>query len=207
MRTSILSIVLSFMLVSCASMMPGQDVSTGSSDIDVAIKRDPIFSNELIQMYQLSIKNKTNEWLELDGVKIIGGKEVDVLVGNRIESWVEACILEKKVSDYNTALVLGAMAVGGAVVASSTSHQQTGSVGAIVALGSISALAVKDYQNAKNKVEFQKAFPEKHIFQNSVIPPGKVIQRWILVENRKQEDFKLSLGDGVGVTIEGKKSY
>lgn len=187
--------------------MPGQDVSTGSDDIAVTVKRDPTFSNEMIQMYQLSIKNKTNEWLELDGVKIVGGKEIDVLVGNRIESWVESCILEKKVSDYNTALVLGAMAVGGAVVAGSTSHQQTGSVGAIVALGSISALAVKDYQNAKNRAEFQKAFPEKHIFQNTVIPPGRVIQRWILVENRKKEDFKLTLGDGVGVTIEGLKSY
>jgi hypothetical protein len=187
--------------------MPGQDVSTGSGDIAVAVKRDPTFSNEIIQMYQLSIKNKTNDWLELDGAKLTAGKEVEVLVGDHIESWVEACALEKKVTDYNLSLVLGAVAVGGAAVAGASNHQQTSNTGAIVALGSIGALAVRDYQRSKNKVDFQKAFPEKHIFRTSMLPPGKVVQRWILVENRKQEDFTLSFSDGVAVTIEGKKSY
>ncbi len=142
-------------------------------------------------MYQLSIKNNTSEWLELEGAKLGASKNVDVLVGDRITSWVEACLLEKKVSDYNTALVLGAVAVGGAVVA----------------LGSISAMAVKDYQRSKNRADFQKAFPEKHLFQSSIIPPGKVIQRWILVENRPKENFQLNFNEGVGVTIEGNGSY
>lgn len=207
MQTTFLSLILSIIFLSCASTMPGQDVPTGSTDLSVTIKRDPIFSNEIIQMYQLSIKNTTNDWLEIDGVKMSGAQEVDVLVGERISTWIEACLLEKKVSDYNTALVLGAVAVGGAVVAGSSSHQQTATVGAIVSLGSISALAVKDYQRSKNKVDFQRAFPEKHVFQDTIIPPGKVIQRWILVENRKKENFSLNFNEGVGVKIEGMKSY
>lgn len=202
---SILALCLFF--VSCATTMPGQDVPTGSDDISVTIKKDPDFSNENIQMYQLSINNRTTDWLELDGAKLSAGKDVSVLVGGYIDSWIEACILQKKVSDYNTQLVLGAIAVGGAVVASSSSHQQTSQVGAIFALGSISALAVKDYQRSKNKADFQKAFPEKHIFQNTLIPPGKVVQRWILVENRMKENFTLSFGEGVSVNIEGAKSY
>lgn len=206
MRT-IQILFLSLVLVSCASTMPGQDVGTGSNDIAITIKRDSTFSNEIIQMYQLSIKNKTNGWLELEGAKLNGAKEVEVLVGEHIESWVEACALEKKVSDYNLSLVLGAVAVGGAAVAGASNHQGTSNTGAIVALGSISALAVRDYQNSKNRVDFQKAFPEKHIFRTSMLPPGKVVQRWILVENRKLEDFTLSFSDGISVTIEGKKSY
>lgn len=134
-------------------------------------------------------------------------KEVEVLVGERIITWIEACALEKTVSDYNLSLVLGAVAVGGAAVAGASSHSQTSSTGAIVALGSISALAVKDYQKSKNKVEFQKAFPEKHIFQSTIVPPGKVVQRWILIENRSNENFTLTFNEGVGVTIEGKKNY
>lgn len=200
-------LIVSLIFVSCATTMPGHDVETGSSDIGIAIKRDPTFSNELIQMYQLSIKNNTNEWLELEGAKLDASKEVSVLVGESIESWIEACLLEKKVSDYNMNLVLGSIAVGGAVVAGASGHQQTAATGAIVSLGSIGALAVRDYQRAKNKADFQKAFPEKHLFQNMILPPGKVIQRWILIENRKAEDFKLTFTDGVGVTVEGKKSY
>lgn len=200
-------LALSLFLFSCASTMPGQNVSTGSNEIAVTIKKDSTFSNEIVQMYQFSIKNNSMDWIELDGAKLSAGNQVLVLVGENIESWIEACMLEKKVSDYNTQLVLGAIAVGGAVVAGGSSHQQTSSAGAIVALGAISGMAIKDYQKAKNRVDFQKAFPEKHIFQNTIIPPGKVVQRWILVENRKKENFTLNFGEGINVTVEGSKSY
>lgn len=76
---SILALCLFF--VSCATTMPGQDVPTGSDDISVTIKKDPDFSNENIQMYQLSINNRTTDWLELDGAKLSAGKDVSVLVG------------------------------------------------------------------------------------------------------------------------------
>lgn len=202
------SFILSLLLlVSCATTMPGQEVGTGSNDISVTIKRDPVYSNDVIQMYQLALKNNTDSWMELPGSTLTGGDEVEVLVGERIESWLEACLIEKNVNDYNTALVLGAVAVGGATVAGVSQHQPTASTGAIVALGSISILAVKDYQKAKNKVDFQRAFPEKHVFQKTMIPPKKVVQRWILVENRKKESFTLTLAPGVGVTVDGSKSY
>ncbi|HXH74991.1 MAG TPA: hypothetical protein VNJ08_08500 [Bacteriovoracaceae bacterium] len=60
-------------------------------------------------------------------------------------------------------------------------------------MGSITALAVKGFQDSKKKAEFQQAFPDKHIFQKIVIPPGKVIQRWILVQNPEEEPFSLKL--------------
>lgn len=187
--------------------MPGEKAETGSADISVTVKKDSTFSNEVIQMYQLSIQNNTSQWLELEGAKLTAGKNVEVLVGDFVDSWIEACMIEKKVTDYNISLVLGAVAVSGAVVAGASSHQETSSVAAIVALGSISGLAVRDYQKAKSKIDFQKAFPEKHLFRNSVIPPKKVVQRWILVENRKAENFTLTFNEGIAVNIVGKNRY
>lgn len=206
----VLIMAFPFILISCATTMPGRDLQTGSKNVTATIEKNPSMSNELIQMHQFSFKNETNQWIEFDGANLSSGKDVSILVGDKITSWVEACNLEKSVSDYNTSMVLGAIAVTGAVVAGS-SHSQTSSAGAIVAMGSISGLAVRDFQNSKNKIEFQKAFPEKHIFQPFVIPPQKVIQRWIMVENPNRQDFELSLksktGDSVTLKIEAPKDY
>ena len=182
-----------FLLVSCATTMPGKETKTGSEKVSASVDTNSTFTNEQIQFYQYSIKNLTNKWIEFDGATIKGSDQVSVLVGDRISSWIEACTLEKNVADYNTAMFLGAVAVGGAVVAGASNHPQTSGAGAIIALGSISVLGVKDFQNSKNKVEFQRAFPKNHIFQPFSLPPGKVIQRWILVENPNAEGFVLNI--------------
>lgn len=199
----LISLLALFLLCSCASTMPGKDVDTGSEKVSASIEADMTFTDQNIQMYQFSLKNNTDQWLEYDGATLNGSNNISVLVGDRIASWIEACTLEKKVSDYNMNLLLGSLAIGGAVVAGSSSHQETAQIGAIVSLGSISGLAVRDFQKSKKKVEFQKAFPEKHIFQPVVIPPGKVIQRWILVENRKGESFELRMGDQIKIKVKG----
>ncbi len=197
------SLLVLLFLCSCASTMPGKDIDTGSKKVSASIEADSTFSDKNIQMYQFSLKNNTDQWLEYDGATLNGSKNISVLVGDRITSWIEACTLEKKVSDYNLNLVLGSLAIGGAVVAGSSSHQETAQIGAIVSLGSISGMVVKDFQKSKKKAEFQKAFPERHIFQPVVIPPRKVIQRWILVENRNGESFELRMGDNIKLKVKG----
>lgn len=208
MQQSIL-LILVVILASCASTMPGSELSTGSDRVSATIAINSTLSNERIQTHQFSIKNNTNEWLEFDGAKMTGGKGVEVLVGERISAWTEACTLEKKVSDYNLNLFLGSMAVAGAAVAGGSQHQQTATTGAVIALGSITAMGVRDYQRSKHKAEFQKAFPEKHIFQPFVVPPKKVIQRWIMVENPSRVAFQLDLqnksGEKISLKIEGKQ--
>jgi hypothetical protein len=199
----LIALVSLLLLFSCATTMPGQDISSGSSKVSVSMEVDSTFSNEMIQMYQFSLKNNTDDWLEYDGATLGGNSNIAVLVGDRITSWIEACNIEKKVSDYNTNLLLGSLALGGAVVAGASSHQETAQIGAIISLGSITGSAVREYQKSKKKVEFQKAFPERHIFQSVVIPPRKVIQRWILVENRAGENFELLLGEDIKLKIKG----
>jgi hypothetical protein len=194
-------LLLSIFCASCASTMPGQKLETGTSRVTATKSKNHLFSNKRIQMIQFSMQNNTEEWLEFDGATFEGENGVSVLVGERISSWVEACTLEKEVSDYNTSIILGSIAVAGAVVAGSSHHPQTSTTGAVIALGSIGGLAMRDYQNSKNRVEFQKAFPEKHIFQPFIIPPGKVIQRWIMVENPMEEIFVLKARAKTGEEI------
>lgn len=184
--------LLMFLVVSCASTMPGRDLDTGSKNVLATFSSNDVFTNEKIQMIQFSIKNNTKDWIEFEGATFEGAPGTSVLVGERLSSWIEACLLEKEVSDYNTSLVLGSLAVAGAVVAGSSSHQGTATTGAVIALGSIGAAVVKDMQTSKNKVEFQKAFPSKHIFRSFIIPPEKVIQRWIIIENPDGAEFTVS---------------
>lgn len=197
-----LMLVCCLFLTSCASTMPGNDIATGNENITATIDTNRTFTNNQIQFYQFSIKNHTNKWIEFDGAVMEGDKSISVLVGNRIDSWIEACTLESNVSQHNMALFLGAVAVGGAAVAGASGHQQTATTGAVVALGAISVAAVQDYQNSKKRAEFQKAFPDKHIFQPFVLPPGKVIQRWILVENASKKDFTLKAKTKEGETLD-----
>jgi hypothetical protein len=189
------------LLASCASTTPGDKVNTGSEDLYVSLKLDPGYSNNRIQMYQLSVKNNTSDWMEFEGALLDSDSEIAVLVGNRVPAWFEACDLERKVSEYNTNLLLGSLAVGGAVLASSTQHAPTGRIGAITALGSISAIGVREFQNSKERVDFQQAFPQTHIFRPFVVPPKKVVQRWILVENPKKNPFALKLANKEGQTF------
>ena len=186
------SVFMTLVLTSCATTMPGHDVDTGSKKVSATMSDNDSFSDHRIQMHQFSIKNNTDEWIEFEGATIEGPEEVKVLVGDRITSWVEACTLEQQVSDYNTALVLGSLAIAGVAVSGGTQHQGTATTGAVVALGSITALGAKGFQESKRWTEFQQAFPEKHIFRPFVLPPGKVIQRWIMIENPSSKPFTLT---------------
>jgi len=171
--------------------MPGKDIETGSKKVSATIAENDKLSSEKIHMLQISIKNNTNEWIEFEGATFEENSKVTVLVGDKISSWIEACTLENEVSQHNMNLLLGAIGVAGAAVAGSSRHQGTATTGAVIALGSLTALGVRDYQNSKHKIEFQEAFPEKHIFRSFTLPPKKVIQRWILVENPSGDSFTL----------------
>jgi hypothetical protein len=191
------------MLVSCASTMPGHDVKSNHKTITATFEENLDFSTERTHMLQFSIMNKTDKWVEFTGANINSTETLEVLVGNKINAWIEACTLEKQVSDYNRDLLLGSLAVGGAVVAGSSGHQRTSTVGAAIALGSITVIGANEMMNSKNKAELIEALPEKHIFRPFVVPPHKVIQRWILIEGPAGAplDLTLNMKDGDKVLL------
>lgn len=199
-----------FILASCASTMPGHDVKSNHKTITATFEENYDFSTERIHMLQFSIMNKTDKWVEMTGANINSTENIEVLVGSKINSWIEACTLEKQVSDYNRDLLIGSIAVGGAVVASSSGHQRTSTAGAAIALGSITAMGANELMNSKNKAELTEALPEKHVFRPFVIPPHKVIQRWILIEGPAGAPLDLSLdtkdGDKVILKVRAPKT-
>lgn len=190
---NIVFLMFVFLLTSCASTMPGKSVGINNSFISATIKENPDYSNENIKMYQLSIKNSSTEWVSIDSTVLGSAPTAKVLLGDKISSWIEACALEKKVSDYNTALLLGAAAVAGSAVMATSRNDTTAVIGASVALGAIGVAGAKDLMESKNKAEFQASFPDGHIFRSFLIPPKKVIQRWILIENPNKEKPVMTL--------------
>lgn len=191
------------LLASCASTMPGHDIKSNHKTITATFEENLDFSSERMHLLQFAIMNKTDKWVEVTGANINSTEQVEVILGEKISAWIEACALEKQVADYNLNLIIGTVAVTGAVVAGSSSHQQTSAVGAAVALGSISLLAANEVLNSKNKTELINTLPEKHIFRPFMIPPHKVIQRWLLIEGPGGAplDLKLKLHDGDTVVL------
>ncbi len=201
-------ILASALLYSCASTMPGHQINTGSQAITATVTEDDVLSDNRIKMLQISLKNETDDWLEFDGALLEEGKNIEVLVGGRITAWIDARMIEKKVSDYNWSLALSTLTLGGAAVAGASQHQRTAETGAIVSLGAVTGLAVMGFQDTKRRVDFQSAFPERHIFRPFIIPPRKVIQRWILLDNKNDETIVLKglSQNGVSFRLEIQRS-
>ncbi len=191
---SLFVLILSMLLVtSCATTMPGRDIDVKSEQIKIALSENSNFSSKNIKMFQVSVKNTSDDWISIDSAFLSSAPTTTILIGEKISSWVEACSLEKRVSDYNMAVLFGSLAVAGAATAGFSDNKGTATTGAVIALGAVGAAAIKDYMNSKNKTEFQAAFPEGHIIRPFMIPPKKVIQRWILVENLNNESPVLTL--------------
>jgi hypothetical protein len=189
----ILLLISLFLLGSCASTMPGTDLNLKSSFLGGTIKENEDLSNERFKTYQVSIKNYSQDWITIGTALMSNTKKTNIIIGDRAEAWFEACRLEKRVSDYNMSLALGALGVTGAVVGGTSHNATTSAVGSAVALGSIGALGAKEFMESRNKVEFQKALPDGHLFKGFVIPPMKVAQRWLLVERVSGETPVITL--------------
>lgn len=183
-------------LVSCASTMTGTELRTSSPTIKVRVATMNDYSDDKIKMFQYSIMNDTDNWVSFTGAEIeSSNKDTRILLADKITSWIEACNLEKKVSNYNTNLILGAVALTGAAIGSTSKSTTTANVSSAIALGSITALGAREFNNSRERAEFQELFPDAHIMKPFTIPPKKVIQRWILMENANYQEFSLILKD------------
>lgn len=183
-------------LVSCASTMTGTELRTNTPTIKVKVATMNDYSDDKIKMFQYSIMNDTDNWVSFSGAEIeSSNKDTRILLADKITSWIEACNLEKKVSNYNTNLILGAVALTGAAIGSTSKSTTTANVSSAIALGSITALGAREFNNSRERAEFQELFPDAHIMKPFTIPPKKVTQRWILMENANYQEFSLILKD------------
>ena len=194
----LLVICATLFLSSCATTMPGSDLKLESNLLSATYKLNSTFSSDTTKMYQISISNLSNSWIDIDSVTLSDpSASVQILIGSKMNAWIEACRLEKEVSDYNTALLLGSLAITGAVVNGVSSNSSTANIGHTVSMGAITAAGLKAFVDTKNYVEFQSLLPETHLLRSFYIPSQKVIQRWIIVENPKNVNLKFTLNSKV----------
>ena len=202
-----LPLVLMLMLAlvqSCATTTPGKAVETNNSKVAATVTTNPTFSNENFQMYQVTFKNNTNEWIEYSGAQITDNSTIKILVGNKLNAWLEACKIEREVADYDTSLLLAGLAAGGGLVAGASSHSSTSQLGTAVSLGAVGATMIRGFSDATQMVEFQNALPDSHLFKGFSIPPKKAIRRWVLIENPDSQWLKVKLVDQKGEALELK---
>jgi len=181
-------------LASCATTMPGSDLKLNTNLLSATVREDSDYSSDKIKLYQISIQNTSNVWIDIDSVALEDPTSTaSILVGAKMNAWLDACKLEKSVSDYNKDLFLGSIAAAGLVVGGVSRNSTTSAVGLSLAAGAITAAGVRELIDSKNKAEFQESLPEGHILRTFYIPSLKVVQRWIIVENPKNVDLKFVL--------------
>ncbi len=188
---SYILILAALVLTSCASTMPGSDLNLNTNLLSATVNEDSTYSSDTIKLYQISLKNTSTVWIDIDSVTLEDPtSSASVLVGGKMNAWIDACKLEKSVSDYNKEIFFGSIAAAGIAVGGLSQNNTTSVVGLSLAAGALTAAGVKELIDSKNKAEFQESLPEGHLLRPFYIPSLKVVQRWVIVENPKNVDLK-----------------
>ncbi|MDH4466623.1 MAG: hypothetical protein QE271_01080, partial [Bacteriovoracaceae bacterium] len=174
-------------LFSCATTTPGTKQSSSIQDLNYYVNIVSDLSDENFMMYQVSFENKTREWIVLESPTILTNtpaelEQLQTITGEKLKAWLEAKTLENSVSSYNTQMSLAAIGVAGGVMMASASDINTASWGAAIYAGSFTALAVNELLQSKRSVEFQNSLPGGHMLNKVLVPPMKVVQKWIMIQ-------------------------
>src|SRR5437868_5148085 len=138
MRLLILLFCLLFSL-SCASVHPGNyaqpEDSSNTKESEGAAKKSPTksgllisgientgLSSEFFTAVDLTFENTTSEWARIKSITLDFGdevlnREIKFPVGSDLAEWGESAQQRKNIRDYNTELILGAIAGAGGALA------------------------------------------------------------------------------------------
>jgi hypothetical protein len=182
----VILILMSF-IISCASTTPGEQVGTSHKDLNAYSKIVTELSDENIVMYQISLENLSREWIQLESSQVIAEipeklEDIEILYGEKLKAWIDARTLENNVDQYNTELALASIGLAGGVMAASSNQSSIQNAGMATLASSASLMAINSILEAKTFAEFQKQIPETHLLSKIVIPPLKVVQKWILIQ-------------------------
>lgn len=186
---SIVSLLLALVLVGCASIHNGnyakneKGESIKKGNLIVSGIENSSLSSQYFLPIDFTFENLTNEFVTITAVKVEfketeANAQMSVPMGSELVAWSKAAQQNAAISDYNTALVLGSIAVAGAVGAQSNSS--AGNAAAIAGATAFVGLSVQEINNNLSALEKAKILPETHIYSGDfVIPPGLHSKKWI----------------------------
>lgn len=136
--------------------------------------------NTYFKCLVFTFENKSSAWLNIETLTLEFTdkeleKQVKVAAGYDLAAWLESVADKRKTTDDLKGLF-------------SPSFGFTG--------GTNISVGLEDYAKDYNKIKREELFPQGHLFRTNVIPPGTIMQKWIVVFNRSGkvlEDAVLSI--------------
>ena len=190
-----------FILISlsaCVTTHPGvmSNSSDKSSSLLVSVDEDSSISDKYYAFLEYTFENTSTDWIKVKVARLgFENSTTEILVNDRLSSWLEGVELKLKKNQHNTAVILGSVAAVGGIAAATSSNGniQVAGLGAMV--GVTGAAVAIDVGNARRRAQSGEKglnqtvnVPKTHVFVPFEVAPGSYVKRWVVV--RKPKDFK-----------------
>lgn len=186
------------MVSACASIHPGQKaLSTDpNSGVVLSVKVNNSLSDDHYLFLDYTVENTTPEWIKFKTSYVaFEDQKTEVLINERLKSWVESKELELQRQNYSRAILLGSIAAVGGVTGVVSNDETIQMAGLTTMAGALVVSGADDIGRAKNRVERgQKDFthtvnvPDSYILKPFEVAPGSYLKRWIVVKKPKFYD-------------------
>ena len=149
-------------------------------------------SSPYFGLVEVTFENDSPAWVQIDRVDLDFGspdknRSVQMPWGDDLETWGDAVRVRNEVDAANTATVLSALAILGAVGGAASHRHGSGPastaarVGGALSVASLGALYVRDRAEAAEAASTGPMFVGTHLLSMPIrVPPGLFTKRWIL---------------------------
>ena len=185
-----LVVVTLFSLMGCASYQGGEssNVEKGENKrgYKVSASIDNQISSSNYRLVNIYHGNKSNDWVRLKRIKVVNindgdEKTAEIVSGRDLVNWAESAKYMKKVDDWNRDILLGSIALAGAVAGSSSSTDLS-NAGLGLYMASSSALVANGIMDGLTDIERAKLYPNTHIYSPFSVPAQMYLKRWLLIK-------------------------
>lgn len=187
-------LLFSLLTLGCARAVQGQLATplSGSGEqataLQVRSRSLPGLSSPGLHAVEVTFENRSTQFQRVHDVQVAPGAPatiVDIPVGSQLFAWHGAALQKAAVAKANRETTLELLLLGAGVameVGESADSRATAFAGAVVGLGSATALTAHPMNARGNRAERAPIVPDRHLLSGDFwVPPGLFTKRWVLL--------------------------
>jgi len=179
-------------LISCASKHPGNvgEVIGGKNIIPMKVSGKTVESKlqSPFQEVELTIENMSGDWIRISRAEVLiddpSKSKISIVVGNDLQSWLDAKQYELKMNERNSELAQTGLAAAGGVLAAGgarSGNKNAVVAGAVTALSGLGWAMGSQYSKEDREAEAALKVPGHHLYTPFAVPGKMFLRKWLLV--------------------------
>lgn len=171
--------------------------STGPAAIlAVSGKLNKDFSSEYFGYFDLTLENKSDEWLVVSKVNVtfvdsFQNEHIRFISGPKFTLWYQSMAKIIEIDEQNQKTAMATIAALGAGVAAFSGNRNAQALGAAAAVGAGGAYLASEHGKRLDSLQNTRMYPENHLLGDSIVlPPGLFADRWLLVNSSRHEEME-----------------